>query len=277
VVTDGTKAGTRTAGLGMVEIQNAVKVGTQYYLYGDKKLRLYNPANNAVTQLAADIGRYSVMLGHNGKLYFTNDNTTGSKIVLWESNGTTAGTKTTGVEVASYFLFNPTFFLRNNLLYFTKDGGAIISLQQMNLSNNALVKITDLHNASSLRYETPLIPLGTKLIFPRLTDAEGNELWTSNLPAVSAVRGPDRVAERLRVFPNPVSQGVARVELEGIYQGVVRYELFDALGRAVWQGESHKAAGKQTDTLQWPEFEAGTYTLIAAMGAVRYAALVAVK
>lgn len=232
VVSNGTALGTKEYLYGD-EVRWASKFKEKYFLYTGRYIDVYDPVKKEAVRISKDIGFRSKLLLHNDKLYFTNDEN--FSLTLWESDGTTAGTKTTGAMISTNTLFSTVLLPFNNRLFFTKQEMQNVTLEQYHTTTKVVTKVSDLYQYEGLIYTSALKILNNKLLFPRTTTNEGNELWTFDLSAILSAPAFSKADDITLEWHSGSASGV----ISGAdATGLLTIRLYDLQGRLLQQTET---------------------------------------
>lgn len=227
-VTDGTAAGTVEITFSDNLLQVIKRDSATYFLFGEYNVGVYNPITQTVKDLASNVDYFGQQILHKGKAYY---HVQGG---IWETDGTTAGTKKLDVTPLGSSFYSPQMLAHDSLLYYTAKGANALELWSKNLNSGANAKITDVFPANGLIVQPIMEVLGGRLVFSRYTDAQGFELWTFGNPASGIFDLP--TVQPLTVSPNPTALGEIFLSLPVEDLGG-RLNIFDQQGRVVLQLE----------------------------------------
>lgn len=110
------------------------------------------------------------------KMYFTARDTLSGAFVLYETDGTTAGTTRVSTGTASNIPMS-SFRIFNGGIYYTKQGGELW-MYEIATGINALVK--DIDPRSNTIFNTDYIAMNSKLYFTANDSVNGSELWVTD-------------------------------------------------------------------------------------------------
>lgn len=239
-VTDGTVTGTYDITF-TDDILNVLKRDSAtYFLFGSDEIGVHNPITKTTITLGYNADYFGQQLLHQGKAYY---HTTGGTI--WQTDGTTAGTKNLSVTPLGSSFYTPRMLAHDSLLYYTAKGANALELWSKNLKGGANTKVADIFPANGLIVEPILEVLNGRLVFSRYTDVQGFELWAYGNPPSGVF--DLSAAQPLAVFPNPATDFVVLdLSLEDLGGDL---SIFDQQGKVARQVEQVNATRVTLDGL----------------------------
>jgi Leucine-rich repeat (LRR) protein len=158
-----------------------------------------------------------------------------------------------GSATATIILYIRPMIAENNGVLTVMDNGNAANRYQW-LFNNEVIA-----NATTKTYTPTAVQKGTFKV--TITTSEGCSASSADYRFGLVTGIADEMLNKaLQVFPNPATQTL-QLNLENEEFGLVEYEIYDALGRAVWKQQTEKTAfglQAQIDVNSWA---AGTYLL----------------
>ncbi len=244
IFTDGTALGTKE--FAFTDDIRAVfkRDSAAYFLLGESDISLYNPVNNKVTALQYNLYYFGTYVFDGKKVYYHSDDG------IWETDGTSAGTKKMDVTPLGNSFYNPQMILANGTLYYTVSGSTNYELWGYKLSSKTNTRITDTYPKNGLIFTPILAFVNNRLVFSRFTTAQGTELWSTDV--LTNAFEPEPLGLPMRISPNP-SADIVTLEVNDLGGDL---NIFDLRGQCVKQDKN--LAATHISLLDLPN---GTYWL----------------
>jgi hypothetical protein len=229
------------------DYNHAFRVNNRNLVFSGYDILVYDSTSGASTLLPVAPSYFSEPILHNEKVYFHNDGS-----FVYETDGTSTGTKKISSKTVGSFNFDPYLFGKDDKLYYSTNQGDNTELWEIDLTTVLDSSFSVIKPAASSIIEPFAFEAGGNLVYAKYTTSLGNELWVYNsLP--TAVKD-NLLQDQVNIFPNPAINEIYIHFNEEIPSGSQLF-LYNAEGNCI---KKQPISGKEF-RLNIGEFSQGIY------------------
>ena len=169
-ITDGTPLG--TSEIYELNFKLAYELNNTIFVLTNLGVFYWDNAKKTLQYIASK-GFFDKPIENNGRIFFHD-----SDNYVWVADATTKKAKKISTESAGKSNYDPVLFAKGDSLFYTTQNSNGEEWRAINLKNNKDSLFTNFRIYNSTTVNPTMAILGNQLIFSRITDAEGSELWT---------------------------------------------------------------------------------------------------
>ena len=175
------------------------RIDDTYLLFTDFDINIYDAVTFEVGSLGVEPDFSTNPILFDGKVYFHN---TGG--FVYETDGTFAGTKKVSSNTTGSFNFDPYMAGHDGVLFYSTVIGNNLELWAIDLETDTDSLFTVVRPAASSILDPYIFPVWDKILYPKYTSAQGNEMWVYD-PVMTSLKDEVLREAGFQLYPNPVS------------------------------------------------------------------------
>ena len=169
-VTNGTKS--NTIAIDGYDFYSAYEINNTIFVFDGSSVNYYNNTTKKL-QFIADKGGYTKPIVNNGLIFFHDGNN-----FVWVLDAAKKTAKKVSTQSAGNSNYDPILFAKGDSIFYTSINNNGQDWRAVNLKTSKDSIFTNFSGSLGFKVYPTMAALDNQLIFSRITDAEGSELWT---------------------------------------------------------------------------------------------------